>query len=799
MVFHDRALILADGPVTAVATFRASAAERASAYSPQQAAGVVERIRRDAQGGDRQALRDMFQLVSDLAIVGLHRIPTTFFVERVHEAVSRGRLLLLPGWPQMRGYGSTPVCRGAAAEHHLARRIMKDQEHLAFEGHKYLLVPAESWTDLRSLDRHEVVPRNQAEDVLKRMAAHSAFSDRKATLEEASSSLADLQTPHARERLFLLRRSRRRVASSGASGPPAASPSSLHRRDAHVDPGMGRLVVRVRSPLGVAIAGVSVDVPGLGVMSTGGDGQATFGTVPAKAYDIRAKKPDHGPVPSGGGTFAIGDATASQTVATGATSTVELQMAAVTSVKIGHRPVVAATPLRIYKLSAADAHVDHLLTCTALCPRAAGSGPGTQVPVRVEWTFTPDAANAPKSQGGKDNTDVHFSAAPGHAMSGPGTSTASTITDDSGNAQILFRASVTSGDRFIVHGKVLRDPGNAAAGDLGHDDSPKVEVWKRLDYRNLYRMHTGGNLGFDLASHSTVPNIQPAFTPTFTEYSMGSPTAIPYREYITSLVAPTAAQLPLSGTVQIRSDGSDSRAVVVEGLVVASDGSTAAGTETLTLSGTSIVSGTNRFQKVVGVAVPPSPGRTVFVETSVGLPICVVRAHQAAAAPNFLFDTLVAVQSKAQSWSDANDRQLGADMAALASLVGAPGYCMVGAAYYHPKMDGRPTTGRTSYYAGYPAARLTYYGTAFHPDAQWGSVDGVNQDKMSCLFLNVSGGSYATMVARHEIGHASDHVSYGPGDHCPQRSCLMYAFSANNQFCTKPKEHSVRRTMGWLP
>ena len=239
--------------------------------------------------------------------------------------------------------------------------------------------------------------------------------------------------------------------------------------------------------------------------------------------------------------------------------------------------------------------------------------------------------------------------------------------------------------------------------------------------------------------------------------------------------------------------------IVVGGLVVAADGSTAPGTEALTLLGTNVVMGTKRFQRVVSVTVPPSPGRSVFVETSVGLPICAVRAHQAAAAPNFLFDTLAAVQSKAQSWYDANDTQLGVDMAALASSVGAPGYCMVGAAYCHPKMDGRPTTGSTSYYAGYPAVRLTYYGTAFHPDAKWGSVDGVNQDKMSCLFLNVSGGSYASMVARHEIGHASDHVSYGPGDHCPQKSCLMYAFSANNQFCTKTKEHSVRRTMGWLP
>ena len=296
------------------------------------------------------------------------------------------------------------------------------------------------------------------------------------------------------------------------------------------------------------------------------------------------------------------------------------------------------------------------------------------MPVRVEWTFTADAGNAPKAKGGTDSTDIHFGAAPGHATSGAGTSRATTITDDSGQTQVLFRASVTSGDRFIVHAKVLRDAGNPAAGELGHDDSPKFEVWKRLDYRNLYRMKTGADLGFDLASHCTAPNIQPAFTPTYTEYSVGAPTAIPYREYITPLVAPTTAQLPLSGKVQIRSDGPDSRVVVVTGLVVAADGSTSPGTESLTLAGATTVIGTKSFQKILGVAVPPSPSRIVSVEASGGLPVCVIGAHQAAAAPNFLFDTIAAVQRKAQSWYDANDTQLGVDMAALASSIGAPGY-----------------------------------------------------------------------------------------------------------------------------
>ena len=801
MLFNGRAMILADGPLTAVAGFRANAGERASAYSPHQAYPVVERLCRDAERGDRHVLIDMCQVLFDQSSFNLRDISTSVFAGRVREAVSRGRLLLVPGWPRMRGYASATLPEDSRdPESRLALRIMKGEGHLSFEGEKYAVVPVQSWGELRRAGTHQVVPREQAGSILKRLAAHSTFSDRRAALEEAGTQLAHTHTPYVREGLFLVRHVERRMAASGAPATPAVSPSKAHAPPKVApSPALGHLVVRVRSPLGLAIQGVNVDVSGVGVRPTGADGRADFGSVPPASYNIRAKKADLGPLPSGTTPFAIGEATASQSVSAGATSTVELQMVTVTSVKVSHTPVVAATPVRIYKASPTDVHVDHLITCTALCPRLTGTGPGTQVPVRVEWTFTPDAGNAPKPKGGKDNTDIHFGAAPGHAMSGAGTTTASTVTNDAGETQILFRASVTSGDRFIVHAKVLRDPGNSGAGDLGHDDLPNFEVWKRLDYRNLYRMQTGPKLGFDLAARCTSANIQPAFTPTFTEYSVGAPSTIAYREYITPLVVPTAAQLPLNGTVRIRSDGPDVRVVVVQGLVVAPDGSTSLGAEALTLSGPAPVMGTKQFQMVTSVAVPPSPGRILTVETSVGVPICVVGAHHAGAAPNFHFDTVPSVQLKAQSWYDANDTQLGVDMAALATSIGAPGYCMVGAAYYHPKMDGRPATGHTNYYAGYPTIRITYYGTAFHPDAKWGSVDGVNQDKMSCLFLNVSGGSYASMVARHEIGHASDHVSYGPGDHCPQRTCLMYAFSSNNEFCKKRSDHSVRRTMGWLP
>jgi hypothetical protein len=581
--------------------------------------------------------------------------------------------------------------------------------------------------------------------------------------------------------------------SSKVAAPPAHLPLSSPK----VGPTTGHLVVRVQTPTGSSISGVTVEVDGQ-KQKTDAAGTADFGSVAAQSYNIRAHRPDYGPIPGGSGPFVIGEASLSQAVAAGTTTTADIRMVTVTAMQVEHTPAIAATPLRIYKGAAGDVHVDHVLKCIVTCPRRAGSGPGTQVPVRVDWSFTAGGGNAPKANGGKDKTDVHFAAPPGVSMSGSGTTKASTITNDAGETSIAFRASVTSGDHFTIHAKVLRDPTHSAAGVVAQADSPRFEVWKRLDYNNLYRMQTGANAGVDLAPKCTVAHIQPAFTPAFTEYTVGAPHIIAYREYITNLVPPTAGQLPLNGAIRVRSDGADVRPVTVTGLVVAADGSTTVGADVLVLNGTVPVIGAKQFQKVVQVAVPHS-GRSVTIETAAGAPVGTIGPHHTHIMPNFLFDTLAAVRVKAQAWYDANDAQVGIDLAALATSIGAVGYFMVGAAYYHPKLDGRPGTGLTTYYAGFPTVLIHHQGQSLHPDADWDSVDGVNQDKISCLFLNIKVGSYGSIVARHEIGHSSDHVSYGPGDHCPRNDCLMYASSTEPDFCKHAAEHSVKRTRGWSP
>ena len=95
-----RALIMADGPLTAVAALRATAAERAAACSPLQARRLIEKICRRAERGQRQGLLELGQLLLGQPVsFGLSRTATRTFAALVRDAVVDGRLLLIPGWP----------------------------------------------------------------------------------------------------------------------------------------------------------------------------------------------------------------------------------------------------------------------------------------------------------------------------------------------------------------------------------------------------------------------------------------------------------------------------------------------------------------------------------------------------------------------------------------------------------------------------------------------------------------------------------------------------------------------------
>src|SRR5581483_1794683 len=121
------------------------------------------------------------------------------------------------------------------------------------------------------------------------------------------------------------------------------------------------------------------------------------------------------------------------------------------------------------------------------------------------------------------------------------------------------------------------------------------------------------------------------------------------------LLLPTAAQLPLNGKVQVKSDGPDTRVVTVNGIKVAADNTATAGSENVTLNGTTAVSTTAKFQKVTTVTVPAkTAGRTITISAGGG-DIGTIPDSTVSTTLNFLFDTDANVQTKAQDWATANE------------------------------------------------------------------------------------------------------------------------------------------------
>jgi hypothetical protein len=316
-------------------------------------------------------------------------------------------------------------------------------------------------------------------------------------------------------------------------------------------------------------------------------------------------------------------------------------------------------------------------------------------------------------------------------------------------------------------------------------------------------MKTGANLGVDVGTLCVEGNIQPAFTPAFTEYHKGAIHEFAFKEFVSDLAVPTAAQLPINGKVQVVSDGPDTRVVTINGIVVAASGTATAGSESVTLNGTNGVATAANFQSVTTVsAAGAAAGRKITISAA-GSAIASMVDPANSASPNFKFETDASVTTKAQAWADANEAKNAADLAAMDGTLGASGYHLVGFAYYSPKHSGNHA-GVTSFYTAYPHVQITIAGRNFPPDQRWNNFDGVNIGQMSALFLNVLqghalGDAYTKGVARHEIGHASDHISFGSGDHCPQPAnvCLMNANSTAGDFCTVGSDHSQHKARGW--
>jgi|GEM_PF-1013170 len=155
---------------------------------------------------------------------------------------------------------------------------------------------------------------------------------------------------------------------------------------------------------------------------------------------------------------------------------------------------------------------------------------------------------------------------------------------------------------------------------------------------------------------------------------------------------------------------------------------------------------------------------------------------------------LAAITAKAQAWYERNENNQGASFSAYQTTIGATAPCIIGARYFGAKFDGRAASGQTNYYpAGISIS--VYMGTA-DPDDDWYEPQGAEFGGVVYIFLNSGNAARRQIVGRHEVGHASDHVSFGTGDHAPVGSgCLMAPAGESNLFC----DTSILRLRGYSP
>lgn len=152
----------------------------------------------------------------------------------------------------------------------------------------------------------------------------------------------------------------------------------------------------------------------------------------------------------------------------------------------------------------------------------------------------------------------------------------------------------------------------------------------------------------------------------------------------------------------------------------------------------------------------------------------------------------VAITAKAQAWYNRNQASITTNASAFvtANSISAP--AVIGARYLSPKEDGNSSTGQTTYY---PAGIEIVIDEPdpYDPDDNWGATQGFESGDIAWIFLNSGNAARRKKVGRHEAGHASDHESFGTGDHAT--SGLMTPTGDSDTF----SDDSILRLRGWKP
>lgn len=158
-------------------------------------------------------------------------------------------------------------------------------------------------------------------------------------------------------------------------------------------------------------------------------------------------------------------------------------------------------------------------------------------------------------------------------------------------------------------------------------------------------------------------------------------------------------------------------------------------------------------------------------------------------------DSPAAIRAKAQAWFDRVGARVGPQLNAFeaANHIGAGS--IISAQYLSPKDDGLAGTGITHFY---PGVMITYGGQVFAADGKWPVTQGIENGarETKYVFKNSTGPGRPGLVVRHEVGHASDHHSFGDGstfggDHSDTQ--LMHPSGLTSVF----SNNDILKLRGW--
>ena len=380
-----------------------------------------------------------------------------------------------------------------------------------------------------------------------------------------------------------------------------------------------------------------------------------------------------------------------------------------------------------------------LVTTKVLIRTKAGGSAVTPIELEVTYIFMPAGGNINSVQSfayqgtkrlGKrgdasaiyweEHSDSKSSSDDGY-LTKCGAETISDLGGDYGVAKIWFKPSGVGGNTYGIRSQVFASDGTTSLAVM---DSSRFEVWRKMDYSNVYTMD--GESFVDTAT--TYDEIAPAFeTDAFTLYS---------RDTVTTLDASlTVKYIGLYKSGGGMKDWPDD------------------------LSPEELESSDYELR-------PTADELADYASDDA--------AKKAAAK--------AAIEAKAQLWFNAIVADYGScidDWFSDAAVSG--GNSILGVRYYHPKLSNQGDGATNFWPAGIrinlanPGSRRNQPG---HPDqATWREVLGFNQGTTSVIFKNYPDAVALQATCRHEIGHATRNVfkraDFGGGDH--SASGLMQA------------------------